>query len=45
MIGLFFGESNFPKEILIKVKKKKIKYIIIDLTSKKLFKKNKKKKN
>ena len=41
MIGLFFGESNFPKEILIKVKKKKIKYIIIDLTSKKLFKKNK----
>ena len=23
MIGLFFGESNFPKEVLKKIKKKK----------------------
>ena len=41
MIGLFFGESNFPKEILKKIKKKKIKYIIIDLTKNKIFKKDK----
>ena len=41
MIGLFFGESNFPKEILIKIKKKKIKYKIIDLTRNKFFKKDK----
>ena len=41
MIGLFFGESNFPKEILIKIKKKKIKYKIIDLTKNKFFKKDK----
>jgi len=25
MIGLFFGETNFPKEILKKIKKKKNK--------------------
>ena len=37
MIGLFFGESNFPKKILVKIKKKKIKYTIIDLTQKKSF--------
>ena len=41
MIGLFFGETNFPKEILKKIKKKKINYIIIDLTKNKIFKKNK----
>ena len=41
MIGLFFGESNFPKEILKKVKKKKIKYKIIDLTKNKSFKNDK----
>ena len=41
MIGLFFGESNFPKEILIKIKKKKIKYKIVDLTTNKFFKKDK----
>ena len=41
MIGLFFGETNFPKEILKKIKKKKINYTIIDLTKKKIFKKNK----
>ena len=37
MIGLIFGETNFPKEILKKIKKKKIKYLIIDLTKKKIF--------
>ncbi len=41
MIGLFFGESNFPKKILKKIKKKKIKYKIIDLTRNKIFKKDK----
>ena len=41
MIGLIFGETSFPKEILKKVKKKKIKYLIIDLTQKKFFKKEK----
>jgi len=37
MIGLIFGETNFPKKILEKVKKKKVKYLIIDLTKKKIF--------
>jgi DUF1009 family protein len=37
MIGLIFGETNFPKEILKKIKKK---YLIIDLTKKKIFRKN-----
>ena len=32
MIGLIFGETSFPKEILKKIKKKKKKYLIIDLT-------------
>ena len=32
MIGLIFGETHFPKEILKKVKKKHLKYLIIDLT-------------
>ena len=41
MIGLFFGESSFPVEILKKIIKKKIKYKIIDLTKKKIFKKDK----
>ena len=40
MIGLIFGETNFPKYIYKKIKNKK-KYIIIDLTSKNLFKKDK----
>tara|TARA_B100000029_G_scaffold31204_1_gene29776 strand:+ start:121 stop:912 length:792 start_codon:yes stop_codon:yes gene_type:complete len=40
MIGLIFGETNFPREILKKIKKRKIKYLIIDLTNGK-FKKNK----
>ena len=41
MIGLFFGESNFPKEILKNIKRNKIKYKIIDLTRKKIFNKDK----
>ena len=41
MLGLIFGETNFPSEILKKVKKKHIKYLIIDLTKKKNFKKDK----
>ena len=40
MIGLIFGETDFPKQILKKIKNKK-KYLIIDLTSKKTFKKDK----
>ena len=41
MIGLIFGENELPKEILRTVKNKNIKYIIIDLTIKNLFKKDK----
>ena len=41
MIGLIFGETDFPKEILKKVKKIKKNYLIIDLTKNKTFKKNK----
>ena len=41
MIGLIFGDTEFPKEILKKVKKKKIKYLIIDLSKSKKFKKDK----
>ena len=41
MIGLIFGETSFPKEILKRIKKKRIKYLIIDLTKKKSFKENK----
>jgi len=41
MLGLIFGETNFPLEILKKIKKKHIKYLIIDLTKKKNFKKDK----
>ena len=40
MIGLIFGETYFPKEILRKVKKRKIKYIIIDLTKRRTFKRD-----
>ena len=39
MIGLIFGETEFPKYILKKVKRKS-KYLIIDLTKKKIFKKD-----
>ena len=40
MIGLFLGNTDFPKKILDKVKKKKIKYFIIDLTQNNIFKKD-----
>ncbi len=41
MIGLIFGETSFPKEVLKKVKSFKKKYLIIDLTKKKKFKQDK----
>jgi len=42
MIGLIFGDTNFPIEILKEIKKKRLKYLIIDLSKSKKFKKNKK---
>ena len=42
MIGLIFGDTDFPKEILRTIKKKKIKYLIIDLSKSKKFKNDKK---
>ena len=41
MIGFIFGDNNFPKYILKKIKKIKTKYLIIDLTENKFFRKNK----
>ena len=41
MIGLFLGGTDFPLLILKKLKKKRKKYFIIDLTKKNLFKKDK----
>ena len=41
MIGLIFGDTDFPKEILKKIKQKKFKYIIIDLSKKRSFKRDK----
>ena len=40
MIGLIFGEKNFPIEILKKIKKRSLRYLIIDFTEKKKFKKD-----
>ena len=40
MIGLIFGDTSFPIQILKKVNKKKIKYLIIDLSKSKKFKKD-----
>ena len=40
MIGLIFGETDFPKYIYRKLKNKR-KYIIIDLTNKNYFKRDK----
>ena len=40
MIGLIFGETPFPKEILKKIKKRKVRYLIIDLTKSRVFKKD-----
>jgi len=42
MIGLIFGDTDFPKEILKTVKKRKIKYLIIDLSKSRKFKQDKK---
>jgi len=41
MIGLIFGDTDFPKEILKNIKKKRINYLIIDLSKNKIFKKDK----
>ncbi len=41
MIGLFLGEKKLPLEILKSLKKKKIKYFIIDLSKYNKFKKDK----
>jgi len=40
MIGLIFGDTNFPIEILKKVKKRRLNYLIIDLSKSKKFKKD-----
>ena len=40
MVGLFFGDTDLPKQILKKIKQKKIKYLIIDLSKNKIFKNN-----
>ena len=42
MIGLFFGETQFPKLILKKIKKTKKKYLILDLSDKNIFKRDSK---
>ena len=41
MIGLFFGDTNFPKKILNKIIKLKKNYFIIDLSKNRKFKSNK----
>ena len=40
MIGLLFGDTDFPKQILKKIKKSKIKYFIVDLSTNSFFKKD-----
>jgi len=40
MIGLFLGDTDFPKLILKKIKKKNIRYFILDLSQKNIFKKD-----
>jgi len=40
MIGLIFGDTDFPKKILKAIKKRKINYLIIDLSKSKKFKKD-----
>ena len=42
MIGLIFGDTDFPNRILKTIKKRKINYIIIDLSTSKKFKKDSK---
>ena len=40
MIGLIFGDTDLPLKILEKLKKKDVKYVIIDITKSKKFKKH-----
>jgi len=40
MIGLIFGDTSFPIKILKKIKKNKLKYLIIDLSKSKNYKKD-----
>ena len=40
MIGLIFGETNFPIQILKRIKTRHLKYLIIDLTKGRKFKKD-----
>tara|TARA_B100000900_G_scaffold76816_1_gene61502 strand:- start:182 stop:976 length:795 start_codon:yes stop_codon:yes gene_type:complete len=41
MIGLFFGDTDFPNIILNTIRRQKIKYLIIDLSKSRKFKKDK----
>ena len=41
MIGLIFGDTIFPTEVLKKIRKRNLKYLIIDLSKFSKFKKNK----
>ena len=41
MIGLIFGDTDFPKKILKKIKQKKFRYLIIDLSKNRSFRKDK----
>ena len=41
MIGLFLGDTDFPKIVLKKIKKLKKKYFIIDFSKNNLFVKEK----
>ena len=41
MIGLFLGDTDFPKIVLKKIKKLKKKYFIIDFSKNNLFAKEK----
>ena len=40
MIGLIFGETNFPVQILKRIKRRHLKYLIVDLTKKRKFKRD-----
>ena len=40
MIGLIFGETNFPIQILKRIKRRHLKYLIVDLTKKRKFRKD-----
>jgi len=40
MIGLIFGETNFPIQILKRIKRRHLKYVIVDLTKRRKFKKD-----